>query len=58
MTHELALGPSVVMEISGCGEKTAKAFRELVGPMDPVRSIFLSCYSTHVILYHGSGGRE
>lgn len=36
MTAELSIGPSIVMEISGCGEKTAKAFRELTGPMDPV----------------------
>lgn len=39
MTNELSNGPSIVMEITGCGEKTAKAFRELCGPMDPVSFI-------------------
>ncbi|CAL8141121.1 unnamed protein product [Orchesella dallaii] len=36
MTNELSIGSSIVMEISGCGENTVKAFRELAGPMDPV----------------------
>lgn len=36
MTAELTVGPCVVLEVSGCGEKTPSAFRELTGPMDPI----------------------